>query len=300
MTNLSVTPLAHAGAAIEGLELDEVISEGTRAELNDIWREFGLLVFRGVGTSVQRHINLARCFGTLKIHPIKSKHVEGHPELISVGGEDRGAVYIVNGKPLHGYTYWHQDMAYTPSISKGSMLRMVTPATEGGKTAWTDTMKAYAALPEDMKAKIEGLEMLQRFKINPDRPWGQPSVTLEEPAGQNVCLADFGDFPPVIHPIVVRHPDVGRKTLLVSPLQFDRILGVSDAESDELFDRLTTHCLRDDFTYTHTWAENDMVLWDNRRTMHIALGYPANAYRLAYRVTLEGDFQTGRFAPRGP
>jgi taurine dioxygenase len=301
MALINAHPLANAGAEVIGLSLESDISEAVRADLYELWLQYGVLVFREAASTSSQHLKLSRCFGTLKIHPIEVNHVDGQPELITVGGngDGRGAIYLVNDEPRYGYTYWHQDMAYTPSISKGAMLRMITPAIAGGKTAWVDTIKAYAALPSELKSRIADLEVLQRFKLTPDRAWGQPGITLQMSTEQKTPLAQFVDsthFPPVIHPLVITHPEAKKKALLLSPLHFDKILGLPDAQGSALYEELMEFCLQSEFIYTHDWAENDVVLWDNRRTMHLALGYPVEGERLAYRATLDGDFKTGRYA----
>jgi taurine dioxygenase len=301
MAVIGARPLANAGAEVIGLNLEVDIPEDVRADLYGLWLQYGVLVFRDAALTSPQHLKLSRCFGTLKIHPIKVNHVDGQPELITVGGngDGRGAIYLVDDELRYGYTYWHQDMAYTPSISKGAMLRMIKTPTAGGKTAWVDTIKAYAALPSELKKRIATLEVLQRFKLTPDRAWGQPDITLQMSSEQRNPLAQFVDstyFPPVIHPLLIMHPEAKRNALLLSPLHFDKVLGLPDAEGSALYEELIAFCLRSEFVYTHDWAQNDLVLWDNRRTMHLALGYPVEGERLAYRATLDGDFRSGRYA----
>jgi taurine dioxygenase len=95
--------------------------------------------------------------------------------------------------------------------------------------------------------------------------------------------------------MVVTHPETARKSLLLSPWGFMRVLGMDQEEGDALFDEVVAHTVQDKYCYRHTWSANDMVLWDNRRTMHTALGYPYDMTRVGLRTTLKGHMAVGRY-----
>jgi taurine dioxygenase len=245
-------------------------------------------------------MRLSRVFGELEEHPIKSLHVENEKNLISLGGEGarKGSPVKVDGELRAGFIFFHQDTTFTPNICKGSMLRMLQVPQQGGDTIWTDTAKAYDGLPQSLRERLEGLSSVQCFRPGHTDPlWGWPGHTIE------TVSADVGPpssialphFPLVAHPFIITHPESGRKSLLISPLNYIRIDGMDQAESDVLYEEIATHVLRPEYAYHHKWSANDMVLWDNRRTMHCALGYPYEQTRLVHRTTLLGGMQTGRY-----
>ncbi len=107
----------------------------------------------------------------------------------------------------------------------------------------------------------------------------------------------FPKLPHVVHPLVSVHPETGKKSLAISPYSLVGVEGMTRAESDELLRMLVEHAIRPEFRYIHHWANNDMVLWDNRRTIHATFGYPYGQDRVAVRTTLTGSMNTGRVVP---
>ena len=98
----------------------------------------------------------------------------------------------------------------------------------------------------------------------------------------------------MLHPMVTVHPESGLKTLILSPQGYVKIEGMEQEESDALFDAIMTHALQPRYEYRHRWSVDDMVLWDNRRMMHMAAGWPYGQQRFAYRTTLKGGMEVGR------
>ena len=106
-------------------------------------------------------------------------------------------------------------------------------------------------------------------------------------------------YPSVVHPAVLTHPESGRKCIFLSPTYVDFFLGMDQAESDALLDYLVTHMLRPRYVYTHRWAINDAMLWDNRRFMHAGRGNEPDDPRWGLRTTLAGPVRTGRYFEDG-
>jgi taurine dioxygenase len=104
----------------------------------------------------------------------------------------------------------------------------------------------------------------------------------------------FPALPHVVHPLVQLHPETGRKSLGISPLSIVGILGLPKDESDALLKELVEFTLRPEFMLIHEWTVNDMIVWDNRRTIHSVLGYPYGQQRVAHRTTLSGKVNSGR------
>lgn len=303
MPALEITPLANAGAQVTGVDwADPITTDEMAAELYAAWLEYGVLVFPKAGTNSEIHVRLSRVFGELEIHPLKALQAKDYPELAPFGLEEgeelRSSGIMCNGEHLCGFLYAHQDTAYTANLCKGSMLRMIRIPEQGGDTLFWDTAKAYREMPEAMKAKVEALSTIQTMRVIPPRRlWGMGDLTAE-PVDLALDMVQMDKYPqewaPVLHPMVTVHPESGLKTLILSPQGYVRIEGMDQQESDELFDAIAAHALQPRYEYRHRWNVNDMVLWDNRRMMHMAAGWPYGQQRFAYRTTLKGGMEVGR------
>ena len=297
MSAFEISPLDHIGAEIVGLDIQAMTDEVKR-DLYATWLEYGVLLFREAAADPETHVKLAKVFGELEIHPVKSLLVPGNDELIFLGGHGKnsGGARVMDGDVRIGQVYWHQDTAYTPDICRGSMLRMIEPSKRAGGTTWADTAKAYDALPKDVAERIAKLETLQCYTDMPRRTWGMPGHELRyaTPEEGPQSEVEVPDFPHVAHPMVVTHPESGKKALLLSPLGYLTILGLPEDEADELFETIVAHTVKPEFCYKHSWTENDVVLWDNRRTLHTAEGFGVDDNRMIQRATLAGPQPTGR------
>jgi len=286
--------------AMEVRQLDAFGAEvlGIDARGISVWLDHGLLVIRGVEQDPDAQLGLARCFGPLQEHPVASVQVAGEPRLIFLGNEgdaDYLPIHRVDGELRRGFLYWHSDLTYVPDINKGAMLGMRDIPAMGGDTEFADTAGAYDDLTEEMKARIDGLEAVHTARVTPERAWGFPGMSISLASRQQFAADDVPpSFPPVLHPLVITHGETGRKSLLLSPLSFVKIPGLPVEEGEALYEELVEHALQPRYRYRHRWAGGDMVLWDNRRTMHCAMGYPPGETRMAIRATLAERQTTGR------
>lgn len=295
MTGFDLKPLEYIGQEVVGLDLTGPLEPETATALYAAWLEHGVLLFREAGISDEVHLRLSRLFGTLEEYSVKEILVEDNPDLIFLGGESqKGTPKIVDGEKRAGFIFYHHDTNYTPYVPKGAVMRMAIIPERGGDTIWTDTRRAYEALPQHLKSRVEGLSAVVSSSagIPHRRLWGWPGHTAvygEAPAD----AVEFNPGAPRVEPLVTVHPETGAKALMIDPLDFVKIIGMDQAEGDDLFDEIAQHALRPEFSYRHHWAVNDMVAWDNRRTMHCALGYPYDQSRLAFRTTLAGGMPVG-------
>src|SRR5579883_328029 len=161
---LSVHPL-NVGAEISGLAAGDENDPAVKAALYDAWLQHGILLFRDI-ESPERHLALSRCFGDLELHPIADVRLPENPLFIVLGGNRRGPAFVYDGTDLRiNRIAWHRDTAYTVDICKGAMLRMLTVPEVGGETLFCDTAKAYDDLPEDVKARIAGMEYKATLRL---------------------------------------------------------------------------------------------------------------------------------------
>lgn len=296
---LHVEPLPGGiGAEITGLDLNREISPQDRESLRQAWLDSGILLFRGIGDSPDKQLALSRVFGELEVHPIENIRVEGYPELIWLSNRkssQAAPVYCYGGVPTVGRIPWHTDLVYTTTPNRGALLRMLDMPDSGGETGWIDTAAAFDALPPETQARIETLEARFRFVADPrEMRFGRPDVTRPDESTLAQEKAFYPDFPDTVHPLVWRHPVSGRKALCVSPLHLRELVGVDRASGDALLQELVAHATDPRFSYIHRWEPNDMVLWDNLRTLHCALGHPPQDSRLVHRTTLKSEVAMGR------
>jgi taurine dioxygenase len=296
VAELRVIPLERIGARIEGIDWAKPVSDRDARHLYGAWLDSGVLVFPRAATSTEIHLKISLLFGELEEHPLKALHVSGSKELIYFGGEEqKGKGTIVDGQHLAGFLYAHQDTAYTPNLCRGGALRMIQVPEDGGDTIWYDTAKAYQDLPDELKCRLETLSTIVQIKLTPPVPlWGQQHRSARAVDPKDLETRGIPILPPVVHPMVITHPESKLKSLLISPSGYVRILELDQAESDALFEQLVSHAMKPAYQYRHRWSVDDLVLWDNRRTMHMATGYPHHQSRLAYRTTLKGHMPTGR------
>jgi alpha-ketoglutarate-dependent taurine dioxygenase len=283
----------NVGVEVIGLNLDQPLTDAVKQDLYDLWLQAGIVLFRGMGTSPERQLELSRCFGQHEVHPIEDIRVDGYPELIWLAnrGKRTAGVYYFDDVPLVSKIPWHTDMIYTTKPGRGALLRMLTMPAQGGETGWVDTAAAYDALPAATQQKLEGLEALFQFILEPNEMrFGRWDNVRKESQGDIV----FPEFPDVAHPLVWTHPESGRKALNLSPLHLRKILDMDAQEGDALLTELVEHTLNPRFRYVHHWKVNDMMLWDNWRTMHSTSGHPPKTDRLVHRTTLAGDHEFGR------
>lgn len=264
----SITPITSGF----GVELDEVPSP---QDLHDLLVDSLVVVIRGQHLSHAEQVALARAIGEpTPAHPVVPGHPD-HPEILELDGARGGK----NAK-------WHTDVTFSVTPPAASVLCADVLPQAGGDTLWADLRGAYEALSPAMKDLVDGLEAVHR--ISPLAYWGYPhdSALSREDAQQ--LLDDAAAVPPVIHPVVRVHPVDGSRSLFVNPGFTTRILGLSEIESEGLLQILFTHATRPEFVLRHRWEPGDVVLWDNRATMHYASDDYGDATRRMRRVTLRG------------
>lgn len=286
------------GREVIGLTPGDIEREAVRRELRDHWLNDGLLVFRGSEVTPDFQIALSRVFGELEVHPVRELVTEGTPELITlVSDQDKEGLFEVDGKPSIAFLPWHSDLVFTDRINHGGVLTARQISSWGGQTGFIDQVQAYALLPDELKARIENLEIVYQLTVNPGYSrYGTKSRV------RTIRMSDFeksvgprldADFPPVVHPMVFTQPDTGRKVLNISPFGALHILGQDDAEGHALLQRLVDHLVACP-AYYHGWKPSEMLLWDNWRMVHCVTGAAPDEVRIMQRTTIMGDYGLGR------
>ena len=252
-----------------------------------------ILIFKGQRhISQEQHIAATRVFGLpvpgasrsyFEAANVKSNLLSQHQEIIMVTnmGPD-GKPAKENASLGSGEVVWHSDNSYIEEPPIGSFLRSLVLPEDGGNTSFSNQYLAYETLPSDVQNKIAGLYTKQDASRNSAgklRPGIKAPASLEEVPGPN-------------HPLVRLHP-VSKKPALylgrrrVFPSQY--IIGWDRKESEEMLDFLWEHATQDRFKYTHVWELGDMILWDNRCTMHYRDPINSDQLRVMHRTQMQRE-----------
>jgi taurine dioxygenase len=286
------------GATVLGLRLFDLEDPAVRKSLVDLWTDKGVILFRDCEDSAEMHVELSRVFGKLDHHAFKEQWVEGQPELIRVKYYPHdGNCYEIDGKVLGGYLPWHSDLIYTDTINRGGILRPVQLPPEGGLTGFLDQIAAYDRLPEALKAKIEGFNVVYVMDLNQEHMRFGRAKSVKFIRGANsmysVSRREY-EYPRILHPMVYTQAETGRKVLNVSPWWAMGLYELGGPEGEAILREVIDHCIDEAGAYYHQWRMGDMMLWDNWRVLHSCTGVPADQTRVMLRTTISGDYALGR------
>lgn len=275
----------HLGAEVRGLQLGQDLDAGTAAQLRRLLAEHLVLVFRQQFLTLPQQKRVTEVFGPIQIVPYVTPAAED-PAVIAVLKEaDEQKISVFGGD-------WHADFSFLEAPPAGSVLSAVEVPPFGGDTLWSSQIAAWESLDPALKAQLR-----HRRAVHTGAPYGQSSAPPSE-AGLSRSIGITRGDPEadreVSHPLVRCHPDSGREALFVNPIYTRRIEGLPESESRALLDDVFHHASRPDFTCRHRWQAGDLVIWDNRMTLHYAINDYDGHRRLLYRTTFAGE------RPQGP
>lgn len=257
-------------AEISGLDLSDTWSDEDIERLRDIWFEHKLVIFRD---QTLEDLDLERFvgyFGDIFVHIRSQFHSAGNPGITLVSNVKQ------KGKPIGALgdygIGWHCDQIYREQPAFSTILYGVEIPSEGGNTSICDLAQAYAKMPANLKAKIEGKRAVYSIaKITEKRDY---DTTAQQQAAS----------PDVTHPLVRRHPFTERPSLYFSPDHAVRIEGIGESEQEDIQRALVDWASQGRFVYEHRWQVGDVIMWDNSATMHRRSGFPSTQRRLLKRT----------------
>ena len=268
------------GAEVSGLDLSRPLDSGAMAAVRAAWLEHLVLVFPAQALSNEEHVAFSRTLGELELHPLKSFQGAGHPEIVEISNR------VIEGKRSETYSVgraWHSDGAYTVRPPTGSLLYCRALPDVGGNTWFTNLYLAYESLSDTFRTMLDNLSVVNDMHFY-YQGTGR-GMRDEQTVGREAV-----EVPAVVQPLVRTHPETGRKSLFISPSVCRQILGMSESESAGILQYLCEHAVRPEFTYRHYWRVGDLVLWDNRCTLHLApADYDTRQVRYLCRTTLLGE-----------
>ena len=267
------------GAEIRGVDLRRLDGDGFAA-IHRAWLDHLVLLFRGQQLSDAELIAFSRRFGELDLAPIQEtgrRFVEGMPELYVVSN------VLKDGEPIgslgYGEAVWHTDMSYLSDPPMASMLYALEIPRKGGNTEFINMYSVYEALPADLKRHIAGLRVKHDGTYNSGGYVRQGVTPSDDPR----------ESPGVFHPLVCTHPETGRRMLYLGRRRNAYIEGLDLMESEALLEALWAHTDRAEFAWHTVWQVGDLVLWDNRCTMHRRDSFDPAARRVMHRTQIKGQ-----------
>lgn len=270
---------AMLGAEVRGVDLKN-IDAVQFAALKRAWHDHQVILVRGQTLSDHDLITFSRRFGDLDWAPIQEtgrRFVAGLPEIYIVSN------VTVNGQPIGslgaGEAVWHTDMSYLDVPPMASMLYALEVPPAGGNTSFSSMYAVYEALPDTLKHRITSLKIKHDGTYNSGGYVRQGVTPTDDPLTS----------PGAIHPLVCRHPDTGRRMLYLGRRRNAYLVGLALAESEALLNELWNFVDRPEFAWEHVWRIGDLVLWDNRCTMHRRDAFDPSSRRVMHRTQVKGE-----------
>ncbi len=263
------------GAVVTGVDLGAPAGPDVASELDAAITDHLLLCIRGQDLAPKAFAQASRIFGPPKTFVLRRDRLDDAPEVSVVSNRPPS----LEGKPLVQAKYWHTDDSYLALPATLTLLHAKTLPEDGGDTEFINCFKVLEALPEKMRKRVVGLRAVHKYRSRRNKSWVAKRSAEEE-----------AETPPVDHPLIRTHPKSGRQALYINPNRIDHIVGWSEADSDALLDELYDFAFQPRFQYRHRWQSGDLVVWDNRCTMHRAnADYNISQLRVMHRIMLEGE-----------
>ena len=259
------------GAEILGVDLRDPIEEALKLKLLDAWHGHLVILLRNQVLDEDTQVRFAETFGPpAKITSGRTFSTK-HPCVMLISNIRE------NGKPIgalpDGEMHFHTDQCHQEIPAKATVLYAIEIPSRGGNTLFSNAYTAYETLPQEIKRRIMGRRALNAY----DKDSTRRTANYDD-AGSSYW-----------HPMVRTHPATGRKALYVNRLMTREIEGLPRKESEALLQRLIDHQEQPKFVYEHVWRPGDILMWDNRCTLHARTDFSAGERRLLRRVTILGE-----------
>jgi taurine dioxygenase len=279
MSAFAISPAGAAvGAAITGLDLSRPIPPETFQQLNAAFLEYKVLVFPDQHLTQEHMVAFTRLWGAPGTHVVAGRKAEGHQAMQEINLLSNATL---DGKPNGKHTdisakRWHTDRSYQAIPAKASMLYSRAVPKSGGDTLFANAAAAYDALPTEQKKKLDKLVAVHWIYYS-HRVASHGLATDQE----------IANTPPARHPLARVHPETGAKAIYCGA-HAASVESLDEDEGRALLDGLVEHLSQPQFVYRHKWHADELVIWDNRCTLHAATDFDGNELRVLWRTTVAG------------
>ncbi|HEY0566968.1 MAG TPA: TauD/TfdA family dioxygenase [Xanthobacteraceae bacterium] len=272
---IEVVPLSPAlGAEIRGVDLRAPLDEETIRTIRKAWNDHIVIRLRGQELSEEDQVRFGETFGPLNRSAKKRAHHNAKNPAIMLISNIRENGQLIGALP-DGEMHFHTDQSHQETPCSGTMLYALEVPGRGGDTLFANCYTAYETLSNEMKQRLEGKRALHAYDY--DNASTRRGTVLKE------------GVPHAVHPVVRTHPETGRKALYVNRLMTLRIEDMDPQESEEILQTLFDHIEQPAFVWGQQWKAGDVVLWDNRCSVHARTDFSAAERRLMRRVTILGE-----------
>ena len=269
------------GMEVLGVDLAEPLSDAAFAAIEVAFNDHCILLFRGQDITPEQHIAFSMRFGPLQEHVASEFNHPDYPPIFRVSNivEDG----LAQGRSRAGQ-WWHSDFTYWEVPAMGSVMYAIEVPDIGGDTLFANMYTAYESLSDRMKAFIDDLDAVH------DYDYLERTTRSRLEGAAPTTARSMSEVPPVAHPVVRVQPGTGRRALYVAESIVSHIAGLPVDESDAILGFLFKHQTRHDFVYRHRWKKGDVIVWNNRCTLHQAINdYGSDDRRLMHRTTIGGE-----------
>lgn len=266
------------GAEIRDIDLVH-IDDATFTAIHAVWIRFQVLRFRNQKLTDAEFVAFSRRFGELDIAPPNEngkRDVEGFPEILVISNVVEDGVEI--GSLGSGEAAWHTDMSYIPTPPIGSVLYAWEVPRRGGSTGFLNMYRVLETMPDSLRRKIEGRYIKHDATTN--------SAGYLRAGTEN--SDDVRTSPGTAHPIIITHPETGRDTLYLGRRHRAYVVDMDVDASEALLGELWSHTNQKEFTWHQEWSVGDLVMWDNRCTMHRRDAFDSKDRRIMHRTQIKG------------
>lgn len=270
---------ASVGVEVRGVDL-AAADDSTALRLLEIINQHSTLLFRDQSLTDEQLVSFSRRFGSLDIAPVQEygrTHVPGAPEIYVVSNilDDAGRPV---GSLGTGEAVWHTDMSYLPVPPDFSLLYALEVPSTGGDTWLCGLTQALEDMPPSLRESLKGLS------IKHDETYNSGGYTRKGVTASDDPITCAGRA----HPLICAHPRTGRPTLYLGRRRNAYIMGLPLKESESLLNKLWAHATKPEYVYVHRWRVGDLLMWDNRTTMHRRDSFDPDMRRLMHRTQVQG------------
>jgi len=267
----------HTGVEILGVDMSQPVPQETIAEIYKLFLDHCVILFRNQSLTQEDLVRATGQFGRcadydrpMDLRSDTQRRTLPQVMLITNIRED--------GKPIgalpDGEMWFHHDMIHSELPHKATLLYSVEIPSWGGETLFSNLYAAYETLPDDLKEVLRGRMALNAFNYG-SRFKGDPEGLATRKQA--------------VHPALYKHEESGRTAVYLDRLMTHSLIGLPEAESDAVLERIFDHIENEEFIYEHKWRKGDLLMWDNRSSIHARKDFPADQTRLMWRTTLAGD-----------
>lgn len=258
------------GAEIIGVDLRQPLAPGALEKIRAAFIRYKVIFFRDQDITSEQQVAFARQFGEIQDYPV-------------FRSSENPAMQGLKSKYARA-DIWHTDLAWLERPPFAAVLRARVIPEVGGDTMWVDGESAYEHLPDDLKAEIDEL-----YLVHDSSRIGAHYRAGEEAERRLARVRELRrQYPLIAHPIAPTHPESGRRYLYLNPALAETVVGLSNADSRLLLDRLHAACLRPENSLRFRWSKNAVAMWDERRTLHYGVFDYGDQERVMERVIIAG------------